>query len=358
MSCCSATSACSNPTSTAASTSTAISPLAFRAGIDSGHDRDQESAGRAAQPLARVALLEPRRCAQAKANARFHYGLGQAFYEPWLDTPAHDVHLRLLERRHGHARGGAAQQDGPRLPQGAAAAGRDLRRRRLRLGRPAVPRVGALRRASAPASTRRPSRSRSCAPRSRAAASTTRCASSNATSATCPASTTSCCRSARSSTPGRDQLPEVVRAHADALKPGGLGVIHFIGHVGARDTEFFIRKLHLSGRLDPEPRAGARRDGALRARGARRREPAPPLRADARLLGRALRPQLGAHPRARPACASTSASAASGARTCGRARRCSARKDVQLNLFQVTVSKGNVGADYPMSRAFLYGPRT
>ncbi len=40
---------------------------------------------------------------------------------------------------------------------------------------------------------------------------------------------------------GRDQLPEVIRAHADALKPGGLGVIHFIGHVGRRDTEFFIR---------------------------------------------------------------------------------------------------------------------
>ncbi|MGC2518338.1 MAG: cyclopropane-fatty-acyl-phospholipid synthase family protein [Burkholderiales bacterium] len=41
---------------------------------------------------------------------------------------------------------------------------------------------------------------------------------------------------------GRDQLPEVIRAHADYLKPGGLGVIHFIGHVGVLDTEFYIRK--------------------------------------------------------------------------------------------------------------------
>ncbi|MFO1324446.1 MAG: cyclopropane-fatty-acyl-phospholipid synthase family protein [Burkholderiales bacterium] len=40
---------------------------------------------------------------------------------------------------------------------------------------------------------------------------------------------------------GRDQLDEVVAAHADCLKPGGLGVLHFIGHVGRRDTEFFIR---------------------------------------------------------------------------------------------------------------------
>lgn len=41
---------------------------------------------------------------------------------------------------------------------------------------------------------------------------------------------------------GRDQLAAVVRAHADFLKPGGLGMLHFIGHVGQRDTELFIRK--------------------------------------------------------------------------------------------------------------------
>jgi len=41
---------------------------------------------------------------------------------------------------------------------------------------------------------------------------------------------------------GRDQLREVVQAHADFLKPGGLGMLHFIGHVGRRDTEFYIRK--------------------------------------------------------------------------------------------------------------------
>jgi len=33
-----------------------------------------------------------------------------------------------------------------------------------------------------------------------------------------------------------------VRAHARFLKPGGLGLLHFIGHVGVFDTEFFIRK--------------------------------------------------------------------------------------------------------------------
>jgi cyclopropane-fatty-acyl-phospholipid synthase len=42
--------------------------------------------------------------------------------------------------------------------------------------------------------------------------------------------------------PGRDQLHEVVKAHADFLNPGGLGMLHFIGHVGQYPTEFFIRQ--------------------------------------------------------------------------------------------------------------------
>jgi cyclopropane-fatty-acyl-phospholipid synthase len=41
---------------------------------------------------------------------------------------------------------------------------------------------------------------------------------------------------------GRDHLDQVVRAHADSLKPGGLGMLHFIGHVGVTETEFFIRE--------------------------------------------------------------------------------------------------------------------
>ncbi|HSB24176.1 MAG TPA: cyclopropane-fatty-acyl-phospholipid synthase family protein [Burkholderiaceae bacterium] len=41
---------------------------------------------------------------------------------------------------------------------------------------------------------------------------------------------------------GRDQLAEVIKAHADFLKPGGLGMLHFIGHVGRYSTELFIRK--------------------------------------------------------------------------------------------------------------------
>jgi cyclopropane-fatty-acyl-phospholipid synthase len=41
---------------------------------------------------------------------------------------------------------------------------------------------------------------------------------------------------------GRDQLAELIRAHASYLKKGGIGLIHFIGHVGRFDTDFFIRR--------------------------------------------------------------------------------------------------------------------
>jgi cyclopropane-fatty-acyl-phospholipid synthase len=41
---------------------------------------------------------------------------------------------------------------------------------------------------------------------------------------------------------GRDGLVDLIRAHARSLKPGGLGLIHFIGHVGYFQTDYFIRK--------------------------------------------------------------------------------------------------------------------
>jgi cyclopropane-fatty-acyl-phospholipid synthase len=41
---------------------------------------------------------------------------------------------------------------------------------------------------------------------------------------------------------GRHQVDDVVKAHADFLKPGGLGMLHFIGHVGKYETEYFIRE--------------------------------------------------------------------------------------------------------------------
>jgi cyclopropane-fatty-acyl-phospholipid synthase len=155
---------------------------------------------------------------------------------------------------------------------------------------------------------------------------------------------------------GPDCLPEVVRAHADALKPGGLGVIHFISHVGMRDTEFFIRKHifpggwipSLSQAIDEMEKCGLevvdienlRRNYALTldAWGERfdknwdKIHAIDPKRFDEKFR-RTWRTYLWG---------------------CAEVFRA---KVPQINLFQVLVSKGNLGRNYPMSRAFLYEPR-
>ncbi len=155
---------------------------------------------------------------------------------------------------------------------------------------------------------------------------------------------------------GRDQLPDVVRAHAQALKPGGLGVIHFIGHVGRFPTEFYIRKHVFPGgwipslveALDHMERNGLevldvenlRRHYALTLDAWAQRFDAgwdairalDPRRFDERFR-RTWRSYLWS-------CAEMFRSPRS-----------------RTHLFQVTVSKGNVGTGYPMSRRFLYPPR-
>lgn len=153
---------------------------------------------------------------------------------------------------------------------------------------------------------------------------------------------------------GRDQLFDVVRAHADALKPGGLGVIHFIGHIGVFDTNFYIRKHIFPGgwipslaeAIDAMERCGLevldvenlRRHYALTLDAWASRFDAnwdaihalDPTRFNERFR-RIWRTYLWS-------CAEMFRS-----------------RNSRTHLFQVTVSKGNVAENYPMSRAFLYG---
>jgi cyclopropane-fatty-acyl-phospholipid synthase len=152
---------------------------------------------------------------------------------------------------------------------------------------------------------------------------------------------------------GRDQLDEVVRAHAAAMKPGALGVIHFIGHVGVFDTEFYIRKHIFPGGWIPSlakaieamERSGLevidvenlRRHYALTLDAWAERFDAnwdtihalDPARFDERFR-RTWRTYLWS-------CAEMFRSPNS-----------------RTHLFQVLVSKGNIGSNYPMSRTFLY----
>ena len=153
---------------------------------------------------------------------------------------------------------------------------------------------------------------------------------------------------------GRDSLVEVIRAHARALKPGGLGVIHFIGHVGSFETEFWIRKYIFPGGWIPSLHEAI---DAMDANGLEvldvenlRRHYALTLDAWAERFDanweaiRALDPARFDERHRRIwrtylwSCAEMFRSRTS-----------------RTHLFQVTVSKGNV-TDYPMSRAFLYQP--
>jgi len=153
---------------------------------------------------------------------------------------------------------------------------------------------------------------------------------------------------------GRDQLPEVIRAHAAALRPGGLGVIHFIGHVGTRDTELFIRRYIFPGgwipslaqAIDWMERYGLevldienlRRHYALTldAWGERFDRNWDAISAlDPHRFDEAFRRKWRVY---LWSCAEVF------------------RSTLDLNLFQVTVSKGRVGTGYPMSRAFLHHP--
>ena len=153
---------------------------------------------------------------------------------------------------------------------------------------------------------------------------------------------------------GRDQLREVIQAHADFLKPGGLGMLHFIGHVGVRDTELYIRDYVFPGGWIPslsEALAAMEACGleVLDVENLRRHyaltldawaerferhwpeiQVMDPTRFDERFY-RIWRTYL-------VSCAEMFRSPAS-----------------RTHLFQVLFSKGNVTAGgYPMSRAFLY----
>jgi cyclopropane-fatty-acyl-phospholipid synthase len=155
---------------------------------------------------------------------------------------------------------------------------------------------------------------------------------------------------------GRGQLAEVVKAHADCLKPGGLGMLHFIGHLEPHETEYFIREHIFPGGWIPslaETLLEMHRNGleVLEIENLRRHyaltldvwaerfdahwetiHQLDPGRFDERFR-RVWRTYLYA-------CAEMFRSPAT-----------------EAGLFQITYSKGNVTADsYPMTLDFLYRP--
>jgi len=154
---------------------------------------------------------------------------------------------------------------------------------------------------------------------------------------------------------GRDQLRPGIEALARATKPGGLGVLHYIGHVGPFDTEFYIRKHVFPGgwipsltqTLDIMEENGLeildvenlRRHYALTldAWGERFERHWDELRKiDPERFDEYFRRNWLAY---LYGCAEMFRSL-----------------NGYTHLFQIIYSKGNVDYDYPMSRAYLYAP--
>jgi cyclopropane-fatty-acyl-phospholipid synthase len=324
---------------------------AFRAGFDSGLDV-------AVNPW--VALRNRRHewrfsnasIPQAKANARFHYGMGQAFYRPWLDVPSMTYTC-------------AYWKEGTRTLEEAQRNKMDhvCRKVQLKAGESfvdvgsgwgglllhAFEHYGAIG-TGINATTEQVAESRAEIAR-RGLADTLRIVECDFREI--PGQYDKLLSIGTLEHAGRDQLPDVVRAHAAALKPAGLGVIHFIGHVDSRDTEFYIREHIFPGGWIPslaEAIACMERCGleVVDVENLRRHY-ALTLDAWAERFDRhwdeihALDPQRFDE-RVRRTWRTYLWSCAELFRA----------KRPQIGLFQVTVSKGNVGSAYPMTRDFLY----
>lgn len=324
---------------------------AFRAGFAAGLDI-------AANPF--IALRNKRHewrfsnasIPQAKANARFHYGLGQDFYRPWLDVPSMTYTC-------------AYWKEGTRTLEEAQRNKMDHVCRKVQLASGdtfvdvgsgwgglllhAWEHYGAIG-TGINTTTEQVAESRAEIARRGLA---DRLQVVECDFREIPGQYDKLLSIGTLEHAGRDQLADVVRAHAAALRPGGLGVIHFIGHVDSRDTEFYIREYIFPGGWIPSlaeaiscmERNGLevvdvenlRRHYALTLdvwaerfdRRWREIHALDPERFDERVR-RTWRTYLW---------------------SCAELFRASRP---QIGLFQVTVSKGNLGADYPMSRAFLY----
>ncbi len=329
--------------------------LAARAAFDSGFDHDSN----------RLVALRNRwhefrfsnaSIPQAKANARFHYGLGKRFYQPWLD-------------RVGMMYTCAYWKEGTRTLEEAQFNKMDhvCRKVALKAGETFVD-VGcgwggllfhALERYGAHGTGINATTEQVAELRADVAA---RGLGDRISVVECdfreiPGQYDKLLSIGTLEHAGRDELPAVVKAHADAMKPGALGVIHFIGHVGRFDTEFYIRKHIFPGGWIPSLAAAieAMEESGLEVLDVEnlRRHYALTLDAWAERFDasweaiHALDPVRFNESFRRTwraylwACAEMFRS-----------------KNSRTHLFQVLVSKGSIAGNYPMSRAFLYSPAT
>lgn len=213
--------------------------LAIRAGMEGGFERDPG-------PLVRLRnrwhelRFSNRTLVQAKANARYHYGLGTAFYRLWLDHPY--MMYTCAYWKEGTRTLEQAQQNklehvcrklrlapGERVVDIGCGWGGFLFYAHERYG---VTGVGVNTTPEQVEAMREEIARRGLEGKIEAVEADFR---------QVPGVYDKVCSIGVLEHAGRDQLEEVVRAHATCLKPGGIGVLHFIGHVGRYETEYWIR---------------------------------------------------------------------------------------------------------------------
>jgi cyclopropane-fatty-acyl-phospholipid synthase len=325
---------------------------AFQVAFESGFERDPNALVRLRNCWHELRFSN-RSIAQARANARFHYAIGTEFYRYWLDTP-------LMMYTCGYWKEGTATLDEAQVNKV------DHVCRKIRLSRDesvidigcgfggfmfhAHERYGAI-----------PHGLNTTAEQVTAVQDEIRRRGLEGTMQVRLADFREVDRQYDKVVSigvlehaGRDQLAQVVKAHADFLRPGGLGMLHFIGHVGVRDTEFYIRKHIFPGGWIPSL---AQTIAEMERCGLEivdienlRRHYAPTLDAWLERFDRNWEPIRALDPgrfddRFRRvwrtyliSCAEMFRSAAG-----------------RTHLFQIVFSKGNVTkGTYPMSRSFLY----
>jgi cyclopropane-fatty-acyl-phospholipid synthase len=213
--------------------------LAIRAGMEGGFDRRPGPLVRARNHWHELRYGN-RTVEQAKANARYHYGLGTAFYRLWLDHPYMmytcaywKESTRTLEQAQQNKLEHVCRKlrlaPGERVVDIGCGWGGFLFYAHERYG---VTGVGVNTTPEQVKAMREEIARRGLEGQIEAVEADFR---------QVPGTYDKVCSIGVLEHAGRDQLEEVVRAHADCLKPGGIGVLHFIGHVGRYETEYWIR---------------------------------------------------------------------------------------------------------------------
>ncbi|MEW5892492.1 MAG: cyclopropane-fatty-acyl-phospholipid synthase family protein [Pseudomonadota bacterium] len=214
--------------------------LAIRAGLDCGIDRRPGLLVRLRNRWHELRLSN-RDPAQARRNAEYHYALGTEFYRRWLDVPymmytcaywpegtqtLEQAQINKME----HVCRKARLQPGDQVVDIGCGWGGFLFYAQARHG---ITGVGVNTTGEQVAAMRREIARRGLEGAIQAVEADFRAV---------PGQFDKCISIGVLEHAGRDQLRAVIQAHADALKPGGLGVLHFIGHVGRFETEFWIRQ--------------------------------------------------------------------------------------------------------------------